>query len=306
MYIKPPFLKAGSTIGIVAPASWVCDDSKIDEGISVLKSMGFNAVEGKSMRRKKGYLAGDDYERASDINDFFRMKDIDGIICLRGGYGSLRILDKLDYKLIKDNPKVFVGYSDITAIHAAIGKLCSMVTFHGPMVYRGFSLDMDEYTKESFLKCVASPLPIGEIKNPPEYGDIKVLYKGEAYGRLTGGNLATIVSTIGTPYEIDTANSILLLEDIDEQPYKIDRMLTQLLLSGKLKNCAGIVLGQWTDCDPKDEDKSMSLMEVFEDRLLQLKIPILYNLPFGHGKPKLTLPLGAYAKITEDGKFIIY
>jgi muramoyltetrapeptide carboxypeptidase len=277
----------------------------MERGIDSLKLMGFEVEMGRTLSRKWGYLAGDDYERAWDINCFFSRKDIDGIICLRGGYGTLRILDKLDYNLIMDNPKVFVGYSDITAVHNAINRICDMITFHGPMVLVDFADDMDEYTRDSFIKLTASPDSPGVMENPGGYGNMKPLLAGWAEGKIAGGNLSVIASAIGTPYEIDTRGKLLLLEDVGEEPYRIDRMLTQLLLGGFLQQCSGIILGQWTGCLAEEPERSLSLMEVFEDRLKPVGIPVIYNAASGHDKVKMTIPLGAEARLTPGGKLIV-
>lgn len=304
MIIRPYRLKQGSTIGIVAPAGPGYDFNVTDAGIQAIRELGFNIVLGKTVFKKEGYLAGDDTQRAEEINLLFKRKDIDGIVCLRGGYGSARILDGLDFRCIKENPKVFVGYSDIAAIHVAINRLCNMVTFHGPMVYSDFGNVLDSYTLNSFLISITSTEPAGEVQNPDNYGTIKILSCGEARGRIIGGNLSVITSTIGSPYEVDTKDKILFLEDICEEPYRVDRMLTQLMLSGKFQKCAGIVLGQWTGCEPEFPERSLSLIDVFYDRLLSLNIPVLYNVAFGHGNVKMTIPLGIMSRITGDGRLI--
>jgi muramoyltetrapeptide carboxypeptidase len=304
MSIKPHRIRIGDNIGIVAPSGPCYKDEKIVKGIEGIKALGFNVVVGDTVYKRDGYLAGSDYERAMDINDFFGRSDIDGIICLRGGYGAQRIIDKIDYKIIADNPKVFIGYSDITALHAAINKICGMVTFHGPVVTEIGDL-IDEYTKNSLLQAVMSAEPLMELKNPEDAGCINILSGGEASGYMAGGNLSLIASSIGTPYEIDTYEKILFIEDIGEEPYRVDRMLTQLILSGKLQECNGIVLGQWPGCQPEKPYESLSLMEVLADRFVPLGIPVLYNLACGHEKTKMTIPLGVKARITADGKLII-
>lgn len=301
--IKPSRLKNGSTIGIVAPAGPCYNKENIAGCVNVLKGIGFNVVLGKTVFASWGYLSGDDFQRAADINEFFMRKDIDGIICLRGGYGSQRILDMIDYDMVRKNPKVFMGCSDITAIHCALNNICGLITFHGPVAIN-FE-NMDDFTLDSFLNCVTSPEPTGEVNNPCSMGKICTMYSGGAAGYTTGGNLSLLSSSIGTPYEVDTRGRILLIEDVGEEPYRIDRMLTQLLLSGKLDSCSGIVLGQWTKCEPENSDRSFSLMEVLQDRLLPLHKPILYNISFGHEKEKLTIPLGVMSRITDDGRLLI-
>lgn len=305
MMIKPNKLRKGSTIGIIAPAGPIINAERIKKGVDVLKRLGFNVVEGENIYSKKGYFSSGDGQRADEFNSFFESDGIDAVLCLRGGYGTLRILDKINYSTISANPKVFIGYSDITALHIAINKMCNMVTFHGPMLNSDFGGDIDEYTLNSFLRCVTDETPIGEFENPREYGELKVLYPGTGCGRLVGGNLTVMVSTIGTPFEIDLDGSILFIEDVGEEPYRVDRMLTQLILGGKMDNCRGIVLGQWTHCSSNNPDRSFTLEEVFADRLIPLKIPILYNAAIGHQKMKATLPYGVNAMITNDGRLII-
>lgn len=298
MTLKPRKLRAGGTIGVIAPASPSYDMDKIKRGIVAIEQMGFKVVEGSTVYRRHGYLAGYDRERAQDINSFFARKDVDAILCLRGGYGTLRILDSIDYRMIKKNPKVFIGYSDITAIHLALNNICGMVTFHGPMLVSDFGGEVDECTRNSFLSAVTGGISREPIK-------METMVCGKAEGRIIGGNLTVILSTLGTPYEIDTDGKILILEENGEEPYRVDRMLTQLMLSGKMKKCSGIVLGQFTACGPKDEDKSLSLRDVFTDRLIPLKIPILYGGRFGHVKTNMTIPLGVKGVINEDGSLTI-
>lgn len=303
MSIFPKKLKKGDTIGIAAPAGSCTDINGIYKGIDLLKRRGFNVIEGKNIYRVNNYLAGDDEKRVEDINEFFQNKSIDGIMCLRGGYGSIRILDKIDYKAIIKNPKVFIGYSDITSILCAINKLCDLVTFHGPMLYSDFSYYIDEYTYNSMEKCIMINKPYGIVENPISYKNIKGFNLKDSYGKIIGGNLTTIISTLGTAYEIDTDNKILFIEDINEEPYKIDRMLTQLILSNKFKKCKGIILGQFTHCNEFSD--RINLIDMFIEKFDKFKIPVLYNVCFGHEKLKLTIPMGVSAKITKECEFHI-
>lgn len=303
MTVKPAKLQKGSTIGIVAPAGPCYRKNEIANCVKAIEKLGFNVVPGNTVYMDKGYLAGEDFERARDINEFFMNQDIDGIICLRGGYGSQRILDKIDYDMIRRNPKVFIGYSDITAIHSALNRICGLVTFHGPIALN--FCGMDEFTLNSFLNCVTSSEPLGEVKNPGNIGKIYSLCSGEAAGQLVGGNLSLLSSSIGSPYEIDTRGKILFIEDVGEEPYRVDRMLTQLILSGKLSDCNGIVLGQWTKCEAVEPEKNLSLTEVLIDRLMPLGKPVLCNLACGHEKTKITIPLGVMSRISKDGRLFI-
>lgn len=296
--LKPKRLAPGATIGVVAPAS--PGDKKVAEaGIAFLETQGFTVKLGKSVFEAWGDLAGPDLLRATDINAMFADQTIDGIICLRGGYGSMRLLNLLDYPLIKNNPKVFVGYSDITALHLSITQNTGLITFHGPMIASDFGKNPPEYTWDSFLRAVANTQPLGLISNPPQSPPV-VISPGETEGTLTGGNLSLIAATLGTPYEIETKDKILFLEDVAEAPYRLDRMLTQLSLAGKLDAAAGIVLDVFAGCQEEADASSFSVEEVLFDRLGNLQKPVLYKFHFGHTPLKATLPLGVRAEIKNN------
>lgn len=302
--IKPKALKLGNTIGVVAPASPAGKENTIKAKEALIK-MGFKVKMGESCYSTHGYLAGTDDIRVRDLHEMFEDDAVDGIICLRGGYGTPKLLEKLDYDIIAKNPKVFVGYSDITAIHTALNQKCNLVTFHGPMVFSNMASGLDEFTYDSFTKSIMSGSKIGNIENP-EGERIETLVGGKTEGELVGGNLALICATMGTPYEIDTRGKILFLEDIGEEPFRVDRMLTQLLLAGKLSDANGIILGDWNDCEPEKPEESLSLKEVFEEILLPLNKPTIYNLKSGHCTPMITLPLGVNTKLDADlGEVII-
>lgn len=303
--IKPKALEKGDTIGIVAPSS-PGKKEKLYEATKVLESMGFKIIHGQSCHEKHGYLAGDDELRAFDINTMFRNPIIDAIFCMRGGYGALRILDLIDYNTIYKNPKIFMGYSDITALHIAIIQKSELVTFHGPMLTSDFlSLEFEEYTKNIMLKALTAPIPLGKINPPRGKEKSSMLYPGNAQGEIIGGNLSLLVSTLGTPYEIDTRGKILLIEETGEKPYEIDRMLTQLRLSGKLYDAEGIILGQFTDCCDCDTGETLSLDEVFKEVLLPLKKPIIKNVYTGHGKGMATIPMGIKGGINGRSKTLV-
>lgn len=296
--IKPKSLKVGDTIGVIASSSPTTPE-RVALAKESLEKLGFNVKLSPSCHQTHGYLAGEDQLRADDINNVFGDKDIDGIICLRGGYGAPKILDKIDYQIIRDNPKVFVGYSDITALHIAFTQQCQLVTFHGPMAASDMAGGLDDFSKESLLKAIMGDQPMGTLDNP-EGTEIKTLVGGVATGEIIGGNLALIAATMGTPYQINTKGKLLLLEDIGEEPYRVDRMLTQLLLGGVLHDAEGIILGDWNDCDPKDKDKSLSLMEVFEEIIVPVGKPTIYDLKAGHCSPKITVPFGIKATMDAD------
>jgi muramoyltetrapeptide carboxypeptidase len=216
----------------------------------------------------------------------------------------MRLLDLLDYALIQKHPKIFVGYSDITALHTAIGQRAGLVTFHGPMAASDMGRDKPSYTAECLWQALTSSEPLGPIFNPPSALPPEFLIPGKAEGCLTGGNLSLIAATLGTSYEMDTNGKILCLEDIDEAPYRIDRMLTQLLLAGKLQAAAGIVCDVFNGCND-EEDPGFTITEVLKDRLGKLNKPVLINLYFGHTALKTTLPLGVKAKLNDKKGLVI-
>ncbi|MDV3428024.1 MAG: LD-carboxypeptidase, partial [Bacillota bacterium] len=281
--MKGKNLKTGCTIGIISPASPLEKD-EIEKGISFLKDLGYNVLEGDHIYDKYGYLAGRDIDRASDFNNMFKNKDVDMILCIRGGYGVNRILPFIDFGLIKKNPKIFVGFSDITSLLNVIYEKTGLITFHGPML----NSDFDSVSLSSFresLVCGTKPYVINNVDN--SFGEgLKIKSNpGETKGRLLGGNLALIVSLMGTPYDIDFKDNIIFMEDVGEEPYRIDRMLTSLELSGKLLDAAGFVIGQFTNCSLPHYEKSLTLEQVIEDKILSLNKPTIVNFQSGHSYP---------------------
>jgi len=294
--IKPYALSHGSTLGIIAPAGPAYDPLEIEQGKKILETFGFQVAVAPNALQQNRYLAGTDDERLSDLHRMFLDPDVDGLLCLRGGYGCMRLLAQIDYRLIRQNPKALVGYSDITALQLAIWKRTGLVTFSGPMLVSDFGREPEEYTLKHFYKALTGPFAMGAI--PPAPGiKSKVLRPGRAGGRLLGGNLTLIAATLGTPYEIDTRGTILFLEDVGEQPYRIDRMLQQLRLAGKFRFVAGVVFGEFTGCEAEEEKNSFSTLEVIRDAMKDIAAPCYYGLSTGHGANKTTLPLGVRAKI---------
>ncbi len=300
--IQPKPLKVGDKIGLIGPAGPTPND-KINPSVKAMEDLGLKVVLGESCRGLHGFLSGSDDLRANDINIMFKDKNIKGIFAIRGGYGSARLLDMLDYEMIKKNPKVFAGYSDITVLHNVLNQKCKLITFHTPMAGTELYKGIDCYTMDYFKRNIFNDKPLGKLENPNGQ-KIKTLVNGCATGKLAGGNLSLIVSSLGTRYEINTKGKILFLEDVDELPYKIDRMLLQLKQSGKFKDAAGIILGAWTDCKAKEEDKSLTLMEVFEELIKPENKPTIYNLACGHCMPTMSLPLGKKAAIDCNRKEI--
>lgn len=285
-------LKINDTIGIICPSSPEYEKN-IKSNIENLLSLGFKIKEGKHIYDKRGYLAGNDKDRASDFIEMFQDKDVDMILCYRGGYGTMRTLPFIDFNIVNKNPKIFVGFSDITTYLNEISLNHHLITFHGPMLSSPFN---DEYTLNSLLNTLSEGTKPYTIKNPKN-NSIKCVNKGFAEGILIGGNLCLICSTLGTPYEINMKNKILFIEDVNEEPYQIDRMLTQLLLAGKLQQCKGFIIGQFTNCISSHYERSLTLNEILDDRIFSLNKPTLTNLQAGHGSPRLTLPIGAKVKL---------
>jgi muramoyltetrapeptide carboxypeptidase len=294
---KGKALQPGDTFGVVAPSSPACT-AEINEAHQVLRSIGFKVVFGASCyAREGGYLAGKPELRAKDIQDMFMRDDIDGILCLRGGYGSPQLLPLLDYELIRHHPKVFIGYSDITALHTVLGQRCGFITFHGPMLTSDMAQRLHPFAKQSLFQAVQEVKHHGRAVQNPAGQALTSLVSGEAHGRLTGGNLTLLCATLGTPYEIDTSGKIVFLEDIGEEPYRIDRMMNQLDLAGKLEPAAGFVIGDFNDCASEKYKDGFTTEEVLRRYVTRYGQPVLYGLKAGHCSPAVTLPFGVRAHL---------
>lgn len=296
-------LKIGDTIGIISPSS-PARKEKIQEAYKQVINMGFKVKIGESPYEEYGYLSGTDEIRANDINKMFRDEDVNGILCTRGGYGTPRILPLLDYDAIRENPKVFIGYSDITALHIVFNQMAGLVTYHGPMAVSDMIEGFDNFSKEGLFNLIMNKEPFYNIKNPLDQ-EIITINGGIAEGVIIGGNLSLIVNTIGTPYEIDVRGKILFVEEIGEDPYKIDRMFNQLRLSGKLQEANGIILGDFNNCKSKNPKESLTLKEVINDQIKPIEKPTIYNLKSGHCNPMITLPLGVKARLDGDKKELL-
>ena len=296
--IKPIPLKKGDKVAFVGISSPV-EESRIKPSIEAIESLGVKVVLGESCKAKYGYLAGTDEMRAKDLNNMFKDDEIKGIFAIRGGYGAARILHMLDYDNIKKNPKIFIGYSDVTIIHLVLNQICNLITFHGPMPATELYKNVDPFTKDHLRNALFSSNPLGILKNPDDM-PIRTLYNGEAKGQVVGGNLSVVCSSLGTNYEIDTKNKILFLEDVGEEPYRIDRMLLQLKQAGKFREASGIVLGAFTNCEAKDPLKSLTIEEIFNELIATEKKPTLYNISCGHCLPTFTIPLGSIATLNAE------
>lgn len=300
--IFPKRLKEGDLIGLVTPGG-VVNKEQLQKTIEKLEGFGFRTYYKDSVLSEYGYFAGTDQERADELMHMFTNKDVDAILCVRGGYGSIRILDLLDYNQIQQNPKALIGYSDITALHTAIFERTGLITFHGPVGISSFK----EFAFKSFEKVLMKPRK--QYKYPyerepgtednPEF-DIYTITGGKAEGELIGGNVSVLDSMIGSAYEPDFENKIVYLEDIGEQTYRIDKMLFHLLYGTNLKKAAGIVMGIFDDCNFNKEEPKLTLKQAIDDLLKPLGIPVSYGLPFGHIATMITIPNGVKARMNAD------
>ena len=302
--VKPKRLQAGMTVGLIAPAGASRNRQQVHHAIDVLKSLDYKVKEGKHLYNRTQYLAGTDLERAEDINRMFADPAVDAIFTLHGGYGTMRTLPYLDYDMIAENPKVIIGYSDITGLLLALYARTGLACFHGPCAVSTFS----EYTLDEYKKVVVNPTSTAVIGAPPvkEYPEgqaeranrIMKFSGGKARGRLLGGNLSLLSPLVGTPYQPDFEGAILFLEDVNEAFYRLDRMITHLLLSGILDQVSGIALGKFTKI-PEDGN-TFNLEEIIEQLLVPLGIPVVRGLMIGHVADKTTVPLGIEAELDGD------
>jgi muramoyltetrapeptide carboxypeptidase len=302
MPLIPPRLNYGDTIGVIAPASAPPDPKSIDRSVAVLEHLGFKARLAPHVRKRWGFLAGSDRDRAGDLMKMFTDRKVRAVICVRGGYGTARLLPLLDYQAIRAHPKIFIGYSDITSLHCAFLTRSNLVAFHGPMLNSDLlKQDCPEFTLQSFLKTLTQPSAPGSIRDGYKAKTVAILRRGVASGPLIGGNLSLLCATLGTPYQPPFKNRILFFEDLDEAPYRFDRLLTQLFNAGLLQQVAGIAIGINANChDPKARkahEYRQTVADVLRDRLLPLKVPVVSGLPFGHIPLNATLPVGVRATL---------
>ncbi len=285
MILKPRKLEYGETIGVVAPASPM-NPELLAKGIEYLEKCGYNLKVSSHVSDVYGYLAGSERDRADDIHEMFKDPEVRAIFCARGGYGTPRLLDLLDYELIQSHPKIFVGFSDITALQLAVFKKTQLVTFSGPMVAVEMGKGIDAFTAQHFWNMISASEPA------QKFSGLNCLTPGVAEGKLLGGNLSMICSLIGSAYLPDFQNVILFLEDVGEEPYQIDRKLMQLKLAGILEKVSGVIFGKFAGCEPKSENPSLSIEQILHDVLFDLEVPVAGELRYGHVDVKYTLPLG--------------
>lgn len=289
--VKPPVLQAGDVVGIVAPASNIKREL-LDAGCQALRALGYKPFYFDSILEQDLYFAGSVKRRVQELEDMFLRTEVRAIVCARGGYGANYLLDAIDLRKVKSNPKIFVGYSDITTLLTYFADAAGLVTFHGPMVAKDFAhADGVEVASWQAALGGSSEWAIG-------LDGVKSLVEGSAEGILYGGCLSMLVASLGTPYEIETAGTILFIEDVATRPYQIDRMLMQLKLSGKLKGVRGIVFGEMLDC-MQHQKQNYTLEEVVVRVVGDLRVPIAYGLRSGHvSRGNITLPIGVRAGLS--------
>ncbi|MFX3616999.1 MAG: LD-carboxypeptidase [Sporolactobacillus sp.] len=295
--IFPGRLVRGDTVGVISPAG-PPDPEKLGRAVQWLISLGLRVRLGRYVSQKKGYLAGEDEERLEDFYGMFADPSVKAVFCSRGGYGSARFADRINYSFIRDHPKIFWGYSDITYLHTAIRQLSGLVTFHGPMLASDLGGEEVPVLSKQLFSQLFQPI---FLRYDESISPLSVISGGAASGELTGGNLSLLVSTLGTPFELDTRGKLLLIEDIGEAPYRIDGMLNQLRLAGKIKQAAGFVIGSFT-AHVAANDNFEDYTAIFENYFAQLQKPVVSGFLIGHCQPHFAVPLGAGATLDADRK----
>lgn len=293
--MRRPSIGAGARVALVAPAGPLKGETDLERALLNVRSFDWIPVRGAHVLDREGYLAGGDGERLADLNDALADDSIDAVWCLRGGYGVMRILETVDYAALRRRPKVILGYSDITALHCAVTSRCELITYHGPTARATLS----DFSRASLARAMAAQDSCG-IADGAE-----VLRGGRAKGRLVGGNLALLCALSGTPYAPDYTDAILVIEDVNEAVYRIDRMLTQLRLAGALQRCQAIVFGQFTDIpqdSPEENLGARTLRDVLREVADAVGVPSIAGAPVGHVADQWTLPLGAPAELDADAR----
>jgi len=293
MPLKP--IKQDSKLGILAPA-FPPDPEKLRKGIDYLLSLGYEIDLGDSLTSRHGYFAGNDQLRLNDLHRMFNDPGIDAIICARGGWGGLRILDQIDYELIKNNPKLLVGYSDVTTLQLAMWQKAGVPAISGPMAAVEMGNGILPFTSIHFWNQINNPNNFYDFNYKNE--GVETWSEGTAKGTLLGGCLSMVAHQLGTPYSVDYQDAILFLEDVGEEPYKIDRYLAQLKQAGVFEKISGLILGDFIDCIDNNPDRtSFTLKEILQDYFGHVSFPVIFNFPYGHGMKKFSMPNGARAKL---------
>lgn len=288
---SPKPLTPGARVALIAPAGPLTKEDELPRALDNARAFGWDPVVGKNAQRRLGYLAGDDRARLDDLNQALQDETIDALWCLRGGYGMIRILDGIDYHALETNPKPIIGYSDITALHAAVQRKCWLISYHGPTARE----PMSSFSRDSLERAVVQQTdPCGAAAGA------RALSVGKADGRLAGGNLAVLASLCGTPYAPDLSDCILILEDINEPVYRIDRMLQQLKLSGMLRGCKAVAFGECVKCPDDAGGGARPFDEVLGEIVRELRVPCIAGIPVGHIAEQWTIPLGAMATLDAE------
>ncbi len=306
MTIKGRALPPGGTIGVPAPASPYHNRSEVFRGVEWWESLGYRVVLGDNVYSRDGWVAGDAVRRAEDITRMFADPEVDVVECLQGGYGSAQAIPHIDFEVIRANPKPFIGYSDITALHTAIRHYTGLVTFYGPGLAGVADPGTKDFTRERLLRTLTSTDPLGEVPRNPDDAYLRPLSPGAASGEIVGGCLWLLGQTIGTPWEIDLDGKIFFFEDYDASPYYVDGLLGQMTQAGMLRKAAGVVVGELEKCDWREDrpdfPQSLSIEDVLERYIEPLGVPAIYGLPMGHGKYLSTTPLGVHATVDADAR----
>ncbi|SMF61983.1 muramoyltetrapeptide carboxypeptidase [Allosphingosinicella indica] len=302
--VKPPRLRPGDTVGLVEPAGFTDDAFDLATVMETVRAMGLVPKPAPHLAQRYGYLAGEDKARAADLNAMYRDKDVRAVFAVRGGWGCARILPHLDFAAIRANPKLLIGFSDITALHLAFAARAGFTTIHGPNAASSWGkLSWDSFRALTFdgaTPVYANP-EASEDRLVQRQWRTRAIRPGKARGRLLGGNLTVLAALVGTPYLPDFSGAILFLEDVDEAPYRIDRMLTQLALAGILGRVAGLVFGQCTDCRASGASYGgFTVNEVLQQHLAPLGVPVFQGALFGHVANQFSLPVGCEAEIDAD------
>ena len=297
--IKPRPLRRGDTIGLVGVSGAIHEpETRFEKMLETIDALGYRVIVADSCREEYGYLSGTDASRAKGLNQMFRDDRVDAVVCMRGGYGVTRMLDRVDFDAIRANPKLLLGYSDITALHTAIHEKVGMATMHGPMPDSSW-MELDDFSRRSMLRALSSTEPLGTLYNPEGMAP-RCVVPGRCEGRLVGGNLSLIAALCGTPYQLNPEGKVLLLEDVGEYVYRLDSMLTQLRLAGMFEKCAGVVLGGFTRCTEEYKRYALSLEDVIRDVVVPAGKPVLANLSIGHTPTKITVPLGVNCAVDAE------
>lgn len=299
----PKTLKKGATIGLIATSSDT-ETARVAACVKKLEDMGYKVKAADNLDSNYGgYMAGTGEVRGQWVNRMFADPEVDAIFCIRGGDGSSRIMEYLDYDMIRQNPKIFLGYSDVTNLHLALNQKCDLVTFHGPMVSSNMVDSFDEETRDSLFEALNADETFA-FRNPKGF-PIEVLKEGKATGELIGGNLSLLSASIGTPYEMNTKDKIVFIEEVCEPISKIEKWAYHLRNAGKFRDCRGVILGQFTKIVNEDMPEFDSIC-CMKDVLEGLDIPVLYNVQSGHGKPMMTLPMGVECTIDTETASITF